>query len=118
LEIDGGNDTTTDKGVTLSITAIELNFLTLMRFSLDGVNWEPWVDYEPTKTYQLPDVGGEYTIYVQIMDVAGNISNPFSDSIRFEKEIPYFIPGFSLIWLGLFALTGMVLIYLKSRKRI
>jgi len=58
-----------------------------MQLSNDNVNWIT-VPYEETYSYKLPNKEGNQTVYVRIIDKAGNISNTMSDSIFLDTTKP------------------------------
>ena len=56
--------------------------VTGMRFSDDGVNWSAWETPNATRAYSIPAGLGYHTVWVQYLDVAGNMSPAYSDSIE------------------------------------
>lgn len=59
-----------------SIEATDDVGVTQMRVKATGdADWRPWVDYAPSGTVILPDRYGEFTIYFQVRDAAGNASS-------------------------------------------
>jgi hypothetical protein len=59
-----------------------------MRFSDDGLTWSTWETYADTKAYTLPSGDGLKTIYMQLMDVGGNISSAASTSVTLDTVAP------------------------------
>lgn len=55
-----------------------------MRISNDNQQWTTWLPIQETYNWTLSADGlGEKTVYVQFMDVAGNISDTYSDKISY-----------------------------------
>ena len=78
IEVSGGEVVPT-LPVTLNLAATdEHSGIAEMRFSSDGLNWSEWEPYAAQRGWQLADVDGSQTIYVQFRDVAENMSTPVS----------------------------------------
>jgi len=45
-----------------------------MRFSIDGDEWGPWINFEGTRFMAIPSEEGEHTISWQVRDMAGNVA--------------------------------------------
>lgn len=87
LTANNGQPTTRHAAVPLSLLAQdEGSGATAMRFSADGVQWSTWEAYRPTRMWALLPETGAQTIYAQIRDAAGNVSDPLSASVRLEIE--------------------------------
>jgi hypothetical protein len=59
-----------------------------MRFSNDGRTWSDWEGFQSTRSWDLTRFGGSSsyglkTVYAQLRDRAGNVSQTFSATIRF-----------------------------------
>ncbi len=89
LTINDGADTTASTTVTLKIQATDtLSGVTEMRFSNDGRTWSDWEGFQSTRAWDLTRYGGSSsfgpkTVYAQLRDRAGNVSQTFSATIRF-----------------------------------
>jgi parallel beta-helix repeat protein len=89
LTINDGADSTYSPTVTLRITANDpLSGVAEMRFSNDGRTWSDWEGFQSTRSWDLTRFGGSSsygpkTVYAQLRDRAGNVSQTFSATIRF-----------------------------------
>lgn len=77
IVINNNAATTTNEEVTLSITAIGSVWMQIDNGNGYG-NWEP---YQTKKTITLPGGTGDKIVKVKFKDLAGNISEEYSDSI-------------------------------------
>lgn len=102
--INSGGTYATSPSVTFNVTdepSETLTGLSKISFSNNATNWSPWEVYNPafSKTWNLStgeggsSSQGTRTVYVRIMDGAGNVSSNGSDSIVFDNSGP--APG---IW--------------------
>nr|BAL58748.1 hypothetical protein HGMM_OP2C296 [Candidatus Acetothermum autotrophicum] len=90
LTINNGAVSTTSTTVTLRISANDnLSGVSEMRFSNnDGRSWSGWESFSSTRSnWDLSHFGGSATpgpkaVYAQLRDLAGNLSQTFSASIR------------------------------------
>ncbi len=48
--------------------------VTDMRFSEDGRSWTAWEPFAPTRRWQLDNTDSRQTVYAQVKDAAGNVS--------------------------------------------
>jgi parallel beta-helix repeat protein len=89
LTINDGAASTYSPTVTLRITANDpLSGVAEMRFSNDGRTWSDWEGFQSTRSWDLTRFGGSSsygpkTVYAQVRDRAGNVSQTFSATIRF-----------------------------------
>jgi parallel beta-helix repeat protein len=89
LTINDGAATTISTTVTLRITANDpLSGVAEMRFSNDGRTWSDWEGFQSTRSWDLTRFGGSSssgpkTVYAQLRDRVGNVSQTFSATIRF-----------------------------------
>jgi parallel beta-helix repeat protein len=89
LTINDGAASTYSHTVTLRITANDpLSGVAEMRFSNDGRTWSDWESFQSTRSWDLTRFGGSSsygpkTVYAQVRDRAGNVSQTFSATIRF-----------------------------------
>jgi hypothetical protein len=89
LTINDGAATTGSTRVTLKIQANDpLSGVAEMRFSNDGRTWSDWEGFQSTRSWDLTRFGGSSslglkTVYAQLRDRAGNVSQTFSATIRF-----------------------------------
>jgi parallel beta-helix repeat protein len=90
LTINDGAATTISPTVTLRITANDnLSGVAEMRFSNDGRTWSDWESFSSTRSnWDLARYGGSVnqigpkTVYAQLRDRVGNVSQTFSATIR------------------------------------
>jgi WD40 repeat protein len=90
LTINDGAASTYSTTVTLRITANDpLSGVAEMRFSNDGRTWSDWESFSSTRSnWDLARYGGSVnqmgpkTVYAQLQDRAGNVSQTFSATIR------------------------------------
>jgi hypothetical protein len=87
LLINDGALNTNSPTVTLKIIALDDHSgLSRLSFSSDGITWSSWEEYRDSISYPLSPVDGEKTIYVKVMDNAGNIAEVVSASIVYNKD--------------------------------
>jgi len=89
LQINNNAAYTTLVLVTLNITGSDSDSqLNQMRFSLNGSTWSSWVPYSTTYSYLINSINGTKTVYMQLSDNAGNISENISDTIILDNVVP------------------------------
>lgn len=81
LIIDVGANTTTDLSLSLAIYKGTFVDAQTMRFSNDNSVWTAWEPYSTTKIWTIGDGYGVKTIYAQLKDSAGVVSETLSASI-------------------------------------
>lgn len=87
--VNSGQISTSSINVTLTLTATDLEGEAIeMRFSNDGITWSSWESKISTKSWTLSHGEGSKTVYMQLRDTAGNISNTFSDTIVLDTTPP------------------------------
>lgn len=87
--VNGGQISTSSINVTLTLTATDLEGEAIeMRFSNDGITWSSWESKISTKSWTLSHGEGSKTVYMQLRDTAGNISNTFTDTIVLDTTPP------------------------------
>ena len=92
IEINDGKEFTNQNDVNLKLTGTDNELLEVYRLSNDGVIWGEWTAY-PTEEnefnvdWNLGDnvENGEKTVYYQVRDEAGNISETSSDTINYDS---------------------------------
>jgi hypothetical protein len=84
--IDGGEGTTHQTQVKLTINAFDLGSgLKAMRFSRDGVNWTDWEKYAPQRDWQIYPISGvAWPIYVQVKDGVDLVSTPVFHTVTLD----------------------------------
>jgi len=90
IVINNGDVWTNRSSVTLTLTYYDyFSGVSQVRYSNDGI-WddELWESPSPTRPWTLEDGDGPRTVYYQIMDSVGWISNTYSDSIRLDTTPP------------------------------
>jgi len=90
LKINGGDANTRSRSVTLTLDSSDDNGsgVTEMRFSHDQIAWTSWEDTSVRKSWLLTGGSGSKTVYAQVRDAAGNMSDPVSASIQFAERTP------------------------------
>lgn len=77
------------QSVELTIEGIDaLTGIKSMQLSNDNVNWTT-VPYTNTSSWRLPDTNGTRTVYVRLVDEAGNISDVMTDTIFLDNVKPF-----------------------------
>jgi len=82
--IQGGAEVVTQTEVILTLSASDANGVTAMRLRNDLAAWGAWEPFTTTRIWTLPSQLGEHTVWVQFCDPAGNISEPYSDSVIYQ----------------------------------
>lgn len=89
LTIADGSEIVTSLPVAVQIQAAnESGELVSVRFSRDGQIWTEWEPYAPWKQWQLEDTPELQTIYAQVKDAAGNVSETMHASVRAVLDTP------------------------------
>jgi len=88
VTIKGGAALTNSLGAPLTLTADDLNGVSSMQFSKDGVHYFAWEPFSASRTVTLPAGDGTKTIYVRFKDSVGNVSAPVTDSITLDTTKP------------------------------
>lgn len=87
--VNSGQISTSSINVTLTLTATDLEGEAIeMRFSNDGITWSSWESKISTRSWTLSHGEGSKTVYMQLRDTAGNISNTFTDTIVLDTTPP------------------------------
>lgn len=87
--VNGGQISTSSINVTLTLTATDLEGEAIeMRFSNDGIIWSSWESKISTRSWTLSHGEGSKTVYMQLRDTAGNISNTFANTIVLDTTPP------------------------------
>ncbi len=82
LKINNGSAITNSIYVNLTIYSEDPDSgIYQMSFSTDKQSWSDWEYFRKVKPHRLSIGDGTKTIYVRIIDLAGNIAEPVSDSI-------------------------------------
>jgi hypothetical protein len=90
VSIEGGADIAGEPSVTLTLTYDDATSgVAKVRYSNEAIGGDaPWEDPTPTKEWDLVDEGGQVTVYYQVIDRAGYISQVYSDDIILDTELP------------------------------
>jgi hypothetical protein len=88
LSINGGAALTGSALVNLAMTASDLNGVSSMQFSNDGINFFTPVPMAASATLNLLPGDGLRTMLVRYIDAAGNVSAPVSSSITVSTAPP------------------------------
>lgn len=80
---------TNKRSVIVSIKVNDnLSGVSKIRLSNDGVVWSEWMSYNETIYWDVSEGDGVKTVYVQAMDVAGNIGPISQDTIILDTTAP------------------------------
>jgi WD40 repeat protein len=115
LTINDGAASTYSPTVTLRITANDpLSGVAEMRFSNDGRTWSDWEGFQSTRSWDLTRFGGSSsygpkTVYAQLRDRAGNVSQTFSATIRFTFFTGTLTGHTDTVWSVAFSPDGRLL---------
>jgi hypothetical protein len=88
LSISINDDSTITNNLTVTLTLDALDKLSgvyQMSFSTDNDLWTDWKEFSNIKILTLPPDEGIKKVYFRVIDYAGNIANPVSDKIQYEK---------------------------------
>ena len=90
ITINNDDAYTTSTSVTLTLTYGDATSgVSQVRYSNDGVwDTEPWESPSTTKTWTLTTGDGTKTVYYQVMDNAGLVSDTYSDTILLDTNPP------------------------------
>ncbi len=90
ITINDGDESTTSSSVTLSLTYSDASSgVDQVRYSSDGVwDTENWELPSSTRTWTLTSDEGVKTVYYQVMDNAGLISQTYTDDIVYDSTPP------------------------------
>jgi len=90
IVINDGDETADDPTVTLTLTYEDATSgVSKVRFMDEAVGGdEPWDNPVETKEWDLGETGGVMTVYFQVMDLAGHVSEVYSDTIMLDTDKP------------------------------
>ena len=90
LQINTQSVYTTNTTVHLAIAAVDARGVAKLRLatSLSDLVNQTWQDFVTSMNYTLPAVDGLVTVYAQVKDNTGWVSNVFSDSILLDTTSP------------------------------
>ncbi len=89
MNINSGAAFTNTTAVSLNLSGIDSGSgIDQMSFSTDGINYSVPEAYATSKTFTLPTVDGNKTVYVKYFDKAGNVSLAYSTSIILDTTPP------------------------------
>jgi len=97
VRINGDNNYTNSRSVTLAISAADDVSVENMRFSFDGSTWTAWESYSTSKSLTLPENEGVHRIYFKVRDGQDWESDVISDTIVLDLTKPYGMVGVSPI---------------------
>jgi hypothetical protein len=89
--IDDGVQVTNSTLISLQISASDESFAPSslqMRLSNDGATWTAWQAYSTSASYTTPSGDGQKTVYLQVDDPAGNISETAQAGITLDTTAP------------------------------
>jgi hypothetical protein len=89
IKINNDEVFTNSKLVTLNLSAIDTGSgVSQIAFSNDNSEWTSWEPFLEIKTFEVPDIDGNKTIYYKVKDRAGNIAKE-SDFIILDTTPPH-----------------------------
>ena len=90
IDIEDGMGYTADTTVTLTLSFDDATSgVSKVRISNEAIDGdEPWEDPAETRQWDLGDQGGQVTVYYQVIDMAGHVSQVHSDDIVLDTELP------------------------------
>lgn len=91
ITINGGGQYATSTAATLALSADDNSgAVTSMQVSLDGSTWSAWEAYATGRSVNLNTPAGDGTkrVYVRFRDIAGNVSESYSDDIVLDTTAP------------------------------
>lgn len=90
LQINGGAETTNQTNVLLNLSASDTgSSVASVRISNNNLIWSDWQPYADPLPWTLPALDRHtHTVYVQVRDHAGNVSNVASDTIYLDLYPP------------------------------
>jgi uncharacterized membrane protein len=89
LSINDGNEYTGTTSVKLSLFGEDSGSgIEQMAFSSDSLTWTDWEPYNTSRSYEIPNVEGEYTVYYKTQDRAGNTADPVYSTIYLDLTPP------------------------------
>jgi len=89
ISINSNATYTPSRTVTLNLTSSdETSGADQMRFKVGNGAWSNWEAVATSKTLDLEDVQGTQTVYFQVKDALGWVSNIFSDAIILDTVLP------------------------------
>lgn len=120
LAIFGGAGGTTSQKVKLSVSAFDnTSGLDRMCFSTDGISYSPWEPFSDEYELILSEGVGKKTVYVKVIDAAGNEAAPASAAIDYRLPASpdsLMVPMLSLACIVIAAAVVSAL-WLRSRRR-
>ena len=89
--VEDGAARTRTRAVKVSVVAADPapgTGITQMRLSNDAASYGPWTAYSPTTSWLLAKRNGVTSVYVQLRDGVGNVSEVFRDTIVLDTKPP------------------------------
>jgi hypothetical protein len=88
MAINNGAYSTTSRNVELFLSATDnIGAVAEMRFSTDGISWENWIPFYTRSSYELANEDGIKTVFAQLRDYPGNLSELISTSIELNTSV-------------------------------
>jgi hypothetical protein len=89
LTIGNGGEMVRSLHLTLNLEAEDADSaVSLMRFSADGKQWTAWEPYHSRRQWQLEKQSERQTVYAQVRDEAGNLSDAIQSTVVAELNVP------------------------------
>ncbi len=93
IEINNGDKYTNNLDIDLNIQASDLSSITEYRISSNAKNWRTYavsnlMSLSSRFKWNLEEIDGTRTVYVQFKDALGHISNAYHDSIYLDQTKP------------------------------
>jgi hypothetical protein len=90
MQIDGDAKYTTDTSVDLTLSGVDAQGMVKMQLSTnENMTGAEWQEFNTSlEGFEIPAIDGTVTIYAQLMDTTGLVSNVFTDSIILDTTPP------------------------------
>ncbi|MCA9391678.1 hypothetical protein KC614_00545 [candidate division WWE3 bacterium] len=87
--INNGNEYTPSVNVTLTFDVYDISGVDKIKASLNpDLSGASWNDYTASNTFSLLNEKGKQTVYVRLLDKAGNESTTMNDDITLDQDAP------------------------------
>jgi hypothetical protein len=88
ISINNGAPETNSTSVTIDIDALDkTSGVSEISFSIDGEIWSSWEPFNTKRSFTLPPVDGEKTVYFRAKDKVGNVAEPVHSTIYLNSTI-------------------------------
>lgn len=91
MRLNKGRKITANKTISMEFKPVDISpaLITHMRIGYrSNLSDASWIDFSPTTEISLPGTDGEKTVYAQLKDKAGNLSEIVSSVITYDTKAP------------------------------